>query len=105
MINRMKLISELENGVYSNEDKYKADDIVAKYINLLNGANFEDYKLSWKFSGNIFLVIKHKAFHNKVYAYFIGHKLFIENKEIKNVKDFNDILPTFFIITLDKKDE
>lgn len=105
MINKLKLISELEDVVYSYYDKYVGDDIVTKYTNLFNLANFDDYKLSWKFSPIIELIVKHKAFSNKVRIYIDDSKLFIENKEIKDLNDLNDILPTFFIITLDKKEK
>ena len=101
-MNKEKLILQLENIIYSVGNKAYNDNLYKLYLNLFNQINFTDYKVTIK-KNPIKLIIKHKAFTNKVCLYYQNNILFLENKKIE-LQDVNKILPTFFMISLDKKE-
>lgn len=101
-MNKEKLILQLENIIYSVGNKADNDNLYKLYLNLFNQINFTDYKVTIK-KNPIKLIIKHKAFANKVCLYYQNNILFLENKKIE-LQDVNEILPTFFMISLDKKE-
>lgn len=101
-MNKEKLISQLENMIYSVGNKADNDNLYKLYLNLFNQINFTNYKVTIK-KNPIKLMIKHKAFANRVYLYYKNNILYLENKEIE-LQDVNELLPTFFIISLDKKE-
>ena len=98
-----KIFSEIEDVVYSSNNKQEADEIINGYQKLFNIVNFDNYKLSIQKSFPK-LIIKHKAFANKIYLYYSKHNYYIEDQIIE-LSSINDILPTYFIITLDKKEQ
>ena len=102
MVDKKKLISKIENDLYSIKDKYEADDIITNYIRLINFIDLTDYKIFFNFEQELKIFIKHKAFNTKVPIYFINNDLFINNLPT-NLEEINKILPTFF--ELDKKEE
>ena len=101
-MNKEKLISQLKNIIYSTGNKADNDNLYKLYLNLFNQVDFTNYKITIK-NNPIKLMIKHKAFANKVYLYYNDNILYLENREV-NLQNVNDLLPTFFIISLDKKE-
>lgn len=103
IISKKKILSKLEDLIYSNNDKLKQDKLFKLYLNLFNQVDFTNYKVMLK-ENPIKLIIKHKAFNNKVCLYYNDDQLYLENKKV-DLHDVNELLPTFFIISLDKKEK
>ena len=102
MTNIKKFFSEFEDVVYSSINKQEGDKIINGYQKIFNIVNFDNYKLSLQ--KDLKIAIKRKAFANKVYLWFNKGSYFINDIEVE-LCSINDILPTFFIIELDKKEE
>ena len=102
MTNIKKFFSEFEDVVYSSINKQEGDKIINGYQKIFSIVNFDNYKLSLQ--KNLKIAVKHKAFANKVYLWFNNGSYFINDREVE-LRSINDILPTFFIIELDKKEE
>ena len=102
MTNIKKFFSEFEDVVYSSINKQEGDKIINGYQKIFNIVNFDNYKLSLQ--KDLKITVKHKAFANKVYLWFNNGSYFINDREVE-LNSINDILPTFFIIELDKKEE
>ena len=103
MTNLLKFFSEIEDVVYSSKNKLEADTIINGYQRLFNHVNFNDYRLSLQ-KNSLKIAIKHKAFANKIFLFYNGKDYFLEDKAV-DLDSINDLLPTFFIITLDKKEK
>ena len=101
MTNLHKLISEIENVVYSTKSKQEGDELIKAYQRLFNQVNFQDYKLTFQ-KTSLKISIKHKAFANKIFLFYNNGNYYLENK-IVELETINDLLPEYFIITLDKK--
>lgn len=102
MVGKAKLISKLEDVVYSTQDKYEADNIITNYIRFINYFDLTDYKIFFNFEKQFRLFIKHKAFSKKISIYFINNELYINDMPTE-LEEINKIIPTFF--ELDKKEE
>lgn len=102
MTNIKKFFSEFEDVVYSSINKQEGDKIINGYQKIFNIVNFDNYKLSLQ--KDLKIAVKHKSFANKVYLWFNNGSYFINDIEVE-LNSINDILPTFFIIELDKKEE
>lgn len=100
MINKNKLISELENVIYgSNMPKKEADNLLTNFINLINKLKLRNCSVNI-LQNPIKLVIKNKAYDNRVFFDFIKNTLYINNEPIL-IKDVNTIKD--FLLTKSKK--
>ena len=71
MINKNKLISELENVIYgSNMSKEEADNLLTNFIDLVNKLKLKNCSVNI-LQNPIKLVIKNKAYDNRVFLDFI----------------------------------
>lgn len=100
MINKNKLISELENVIYgSNMSKEEADNLLTNFIDLVNKLKLKNCSVNI-LQNPIKLVIKNKAYDNRVFLDFIKNTLYINNEPIL-IKDVNAIKD--FLLTKSKK--
>ena len=100
MVNKNKLISELENVIYgSNMPKEEADNLLTNFINLVNKLKLRNCSVNI-LQNPIKLVVKNKAYDNIVFFDFVKNTLYINNEPIL-IKDVNTIKD--FLLTKSKK--
>jgi hypothetical protein len=98
MIDTHKFLLEIEDMAYSSLEKQEADKLIDGYCKLFNVVDFNDYKLSLK--KDLKIIIKHKAFANKIILHFNNNSYYINNEKI-NLNLINNILLNYF--NIDKK--
>lgn len=94
MLNKQKLLSEVENVVYTSENKLEADKLMKSYISFINNLKSTNYN----YSVNRFpltLTIKHKAYSKKFILQFINGNWYL-NKKLISPKNLEQILDKFF---------
>lgn len=90
MINKQKIISNIENIIYNFKEKNEADILFNNYISLINYLDLDNYKLNI-INKPLSLKIKHKAFNKNIILTINNNKVYINNEEI-NASEINKIL-------------
>jgi hypothetical protein len=98
MFDTHKFLLEIEDMAYSSLEKQEADKLIDGYYKLFNVVDFNNYKLSLK--KDLKIIIKHKAFANKIILHFNNNNYYINNEKI-NLNLINNILINYF--NIDKK--
>ena len=93
MINKNKLISELEDVISCSINKIEQDKLLTNWISLINNLDVTNYRFSIKNKNCI--LIKHKAFNKKVKLEQKEDGFYINNKKIVE-EEINFLLPVFF---------
>lgn len=96
MINKMKLISELEDIIYNLDDKNVADNLINNYRLLIRNFNLDDFRITIN-KIPLQLIFRHKAFNKKIKGYFNNNSFFLDGKEI-NPEDINEMVTSFHYI-------
>lgn len=102
MIKKRKLISELENVIYSSENKYQADKLLTNFIKLIEIMNLSNLKINIENSDTIKLIIKHKAYQKTCPIWFDEDQLIVNNYQVDK-ENINTVLLLYF--ELDKKNK
>lgn len=100
MVKKKKIISELEDVIYSSENKYQADKLLTNFIKLVEIMDMSDLKINIENSNLIKLIVKHKAYQKTCSIWFDEDQLLINNNQI-NKENVNAFLLSYF--DLDKK--
>lgn len=100
MVKKKKIISELEDVIYSSENKYQADKLLTNFIKLVEIMDMSDLKINIENSNLIKLIVKHKAYQKTCSIWFDEGQLLINNEQIDK-ENVNTFLMSYF--DLDKK--
>lgn len=97
MLNKTKLLSEIEDVIYTSENKEEADKLMKKYISLINSFKSTDYNFTVQ-SYPLQICIKHKAYSKK---FSLSYKLnsWYLNKQTILPNELEKKLEEFFFLT------
>jgi len=102
MVDKKKVISKLEDIIYSSEDKYQSDILLTNFISVINYLELADFKLDIEKSNLIKLIIRHKAFKKSCQIYIENEQLFFNFEKI-DLDQINKKIQAYF--ELDKKNK
>lgn len=102
MLNKTKLLSEVESEIYTSENKVEADKLMSKYIGLINSFNSTKYIFSIK-KYPLTILIKHKSHNKKLTLQLINKNWYLNNKLV-SLKYLEKTLDYFFSWQILKND-
>ena len=102
MVDKKKIISKLEDIIYSSEDKYQSDILLTNFISVINYLELADFKLNIERSDLIRLIIRHKAFKKSCQIWIKDGQLFLNFEKI-DLDQINKKIQAYF--ELDKKNK
>jgi len=102
MVDKKKVISKLEDIIYSSEDKYQSDILLTNFISVINYLELADFKLNIENSDLIRLIIRHKAFKKNCQIWIKDGQLFLNFEKI-DLDQINKKIQAYF--ELDKKNK
>lgn len=101
MKNKKQLVSEVENIVYETvSEKIEADRIISNIEQAIFAINLDKYKIN-VLSNPLRLIIKHKAFSNRLILTFKKNKFFLDELQVP-LAELNKSLDCYY--ELDKKE-
>lgn len=102
MKNKQQLVSEIENIVYATvSEKIEADRIISNIEQAIHAIDLKKYKINI-LPNPLRLIIKHKAFNNKLTLTFKKNKFFLDEIQL-TVTELSHALDCYY--ELDKKEE